>query len=223
MPAAARRRSRTAFAIPAPAAPVRRSPTASMPPTGTHTIASVTANARCRCGTNSDASAAAFGIAPPSPRPATNRKTASVSRAISRGGRERQHAEERDAAEQRHLAAEPIADQAGDAARRSSCRSSPLASTGANAARRRRPVAHQCREWRCRAAGCRRRRARRWTPPSRRGASGSRSTAWSRAGADVDGRVSHGRSGDLSTGSAESCPSPSSAARATNSTQRGRL
>ena len=47
---------------------------ASVPPRGMHTIVSVTANGRCRRGTYSDASAAAFGIAPPSPNPARNRR-----------------------------------------------------------------------------------------------------------------------------------------------------
>src|SRR6266702_4222183 len=43
-----------------------------------HTIVRVTANGRCRRGTYSDASAAAFGIAPPSPKPARNRRTPSI-------------------------------------------------------------------------------------------------------------------------------------------------
>ena len=41
-------------------------------------MVSVTAKGRCRLGTYSEASAAAFGIAPPSPSPARNRKTPSI-------------------------------------------------------------------------------------------------------------------------------------------------
>ena len=48
---------------------------ASVPPSGTQTMVKVMANGRCRRGTYSDASAAALGIAPPSPRPARNRRT----------------------------------------------------------------------------------------------------------------------------------------------------
>ncbi len=46
---------------------------ASVPPSGTQTMAMVTAMGRRLAGTYSAASAAAFGIAPPSPRPAKNR------------------------------------------------------------------------------------------------------------------------------------------------------
>ena len=51
---------------------------ASVAPSGTQTIARVTAKGRWRSGTYSAASAAAFGIAPPSPIPAISRSTPSV-------------------------------------------------------------------------------------------------------------------------------------------------
>src|SRR6266403_1194166 len=51
---------------------------ASDPPSGMHTIVSVTAKGRCRLGTYSDESAAAFGMAPPRPSPAKNRSTVSI-------------------------------------------------------------------------------------------------------------------------------------------------
>ena len=51
---------------------------ASVAPTGTQTMASVTAKGRCRSGTYSAASAAALGIAPPRPMPASSRRTPSV-------------------------------------------------------------------------------------------------------------------------------------------------
>ena len=54
-----------------------------MPPNGMQTIVNVTANGRCRRGTYSEASAAAFGMAPPKPSPARNRRTPSSIRLLT--------------------------------------------------------------------------------------------------------------------------------------------
>ena len=51
---------------------------ASVAPSGTQTMAMVTAMGRRLAGTYSAASAAAFGIAPPRPMPASSRSTPSV-------------------------------------------------------------------------------------------------------------------------------------------------
>ena len=66
---------------------------ASVPPSGTQTIVTVTASGRCRAGTYSAASAAAFGIAPPSPRPVRNRNVAQRRDAVDDGDRHGHHAE----------------------------------------------------------------------------------------------------------------------------------
>jgi len=59
---------------------------ASDPPSGMQTIVSVTANGRWRFGTYSNESAAAFGIAPPRPKPAKNRRTVSTARPPDKHG-----------------------------------------------------------------------------------------------------------------------------------------
>ena len=51
---------------------------ASVAPSGTHTIVTVTASGRCRSGTYSPESAAALGMAPPRPSPARKRRAPSA-------------------------------------------------------------------------------------------------------------------------------------------------
>ena len=86
---------------------------ANVPPSGTHTIVSVTANGRCRRGTYSAASAAAFGIAPPRPRPARNLRTPSDVMSCTIAAPSVVTPKMIDARQQRRAAAEPIARKAG--------------------------------------------------------------------------------------------------------------
>ncbi len=89
---------------------------ASVPPSGTQTIASVTARGRCWRGTYSAASAAAFGIAPPRPMPARNAARRAWPVTAVSEIRVVATAEQQHRSEERRAAAVAIAGEAGGGA-----------------------------------------------------------------------------------------------------------
>ena len=82
------------------------------PPSGMHTMVSVTAKGRCRRGTYSDASVAALGMAPPRPMPAMNRSTPSAKIEFDESDGDREDGKREDAAEQRRATAVAVAEHA---------------------------------------------------------------------------------------------------------------